>query len=203
MSAALPDRGQTRRLGISGTRGVVGRCRDFSRTALADWGWLPDSGSGSSRESEPSSYGTHGDTDASYGGLDRDSAPDLDVDFGHDLGRDFGQDFDMDLDEDFDWDDERRAVAEDVLMVVSELVTNACLHAGGPTQLVLHCTAERLRIEVTDASPVPPRPRPRADPALPGGHGLVVLGRLARAWGSVPSGSGKAVWAEIAAPRRR
>nr|WP_242339243.1 ATP-binding protein [Streptomyces formicae] len=97
--------------------------------------------------------------------------------------------------------DERLAVAEDVLMVVSELVTNACLHTEGPQELVLHCTPERLRIEVSDASPVPPRPRPHADPALPGGHGLVVLGRLARAWGSVPRGTGKTVWAEIAAPR--
>ncbi|WP_311137544.1 ATP-binding protein [Streptomyces sp. I6] len=102
-----------------------------------------------------------------------------------------------------DWDEERRAVAEDVLMVVSELVTNACLHAGGPLELVLDCTPERLRIEVSDASPQAPRPRPHPDPAVPGGHGLVVLGRLARAWGSVPRDSGKTVWAEVAAPVRR
>ena len=32
---------------------------------------------------------------------------------------------------------DRRAAAEDVLLVVSELVTNACLHAGGPEELRL------------------------------------------------------------------
>ncbi|MEU6705018.1 ATP-binding protein [Streptomyces wuyuanensis] len=170
MSAALPQQGQTRRLGIAGTRGVVGRCRDFSATALADWEWLPP------------------------GGLARppEDFPPGDDPYAWDTSTDTGP----------DWDEERRAVAEDVLMVVSELVTNACLHAGGPLELVLNCTSERLRIEVSDASPVPPRPRPHADPAVPGGHGLVVLGRLSRAWGSVPRDSGKTVWAEVAASRR-
>ncbi|MGW7369669.1 ATP-binding protein [Streptomyces sp. NPDC054841] len=169
MSAALPAQGQTRRLVLSGSRGVVGRCRDFSRAALADWDWLPPGDA-----AQPPYGGAYDDPYA------WDEAPDGPA----------------------DRDAERRAVAEDVLMVVSELVTNACLHAGGPLELVLHCTAERLRVEVTDASPVAPRPRPHADPATPGGHGLIVLGRLARAWGSVPRGPGKAVWAEIAAPRR-
>ncbi|MFE3328913.1 ATP-binding protein [Streptomyces sp. NPDC059176] len=172
MSAALPARGQTRRLLLSGTRGVVGRCRDFSRTALADWDWLPPEDRLPDGGAHPPCGGTAGDPFA----------------------------WDEDLDAPTDWDDERRAVAEDVLMVVSEMVTNACLHAGGPLELVLHCTVERLRIEVSDASPVPPTPRPQADPAVPGGHGLVVLGRLARSWGSQPRGTGKTVWAEIAAP---
>lgn len=32
---------------------------------------------------------------------------------------------------------ERELAIEDVLLVVSEAVTNACLHAGGPTELVI------------------------------------------------------------------
>ncbi|GLF96990.1 ATP-binding protein [Streptomyces yaizuensis] len=88
----------------------------------------------------------------------------------------------------------------DALLLVSELVTNACLHAGGPTELVLRYTPELLRIEVADGSPRPPAPRPRAI-ALPGGHGLVVLERLALRWGSEPrDGGGKAVWAELTPP---
>ncbi|CAM5303150.1 ATPase [Streptomyces avidinii] len=91
--------------------------------------------------------------------------------------------------------------AEDALLLVSEMVANACMHAGGPTSLLLRCTPERLRIEVTDRSPVQPVARPRADPSLPGGHGLLIVERLARQWGSEPvAGDGKCVWVEIDAP---
>ncbi|MFE7561632.1 ATP-binding protein [Kitasatospora sp. NPDC057500] len=98
-------------------------------------------------------------------------------------------------------DDERVAVFEDVLLMVSELVTNACLHApGGPSELRLRWDTLRLRVEVVDASPEPPRLRPSADPGRPGGHGLRVVDRLARAWGSRPEGAGKSVWLEVPSP---
>ncbi|MFE7131225.1 ATP-binding protein [Streptomyces sp. NPDC057638] len=86
--------------------------------------------------------------------------------------------------------------AGDVLLVVSELVTNACLHAGGPTGLVLRQLSDGVRVEVADRSPEPPRVRAR-DAGRPGGHGLVVLERLARSWGWAPTADGKAVWAEL------
>ncbi|MFJ3221274.1 ATP-binding protein [Kitasatospora sp. NPDC086801] len=95
----------------------------------------------------------------------------------------------------------RLAVAEDVLLMVSELVTNACLYApGGPRELRLSWDGARLRVEVSDASPVPPRLRPFADPGRPGGHGLRVVDRLARDWGCLPEGEGKLVWLEVASP---
>ncbi|MER6212748.1 ATP-binding protein [Streptomyces sp. NPDC001272] len=130
---------QTRRLVLGGaTAGVVTRCRDFTRRALADWSWAP---------------GTEAE--------------------------------------------------EDVLLLVSELVTNACLHAGGPRELVLRYGPEdRLRVEVTDGSPDLPRPRPAHDPARPGGHGLVLLDHLARAWGCAllaDGRPGKTVWLELPA----
>ncbi|MEU9372509.1 ATP-binding protein [Streptomyces sp. NPDC048255] len=106
---------------------------------------------------------------------------------------------------DWQWQARPEAV-EDVLLLVSEVVTNACLHAGGPRELVLRHTPERLRVEVSDDSPESPRRRPPGDRALPGGHGLIVLERLARNWGSVPSGSGrpgKTVWLEVPARSRR
>ncbi|MGA5820346.1 ATP-binding protein [Kitasatospora sp. NPDC094028] len=101
-------------------------------------------------------------------------------------------------------DAEQQAVAEDVLLMVSELVTNACLHApGGPRELRLDWNGRRLRVEVLDDSPVPPELRRHADPGFPGGHGLRVVDRLARAWGSVPEGGGKRVWLEVPSPLDR
>ncbi|MFD7078897.1 ATP-binding protein [Streptomyces sp. NPDC059918] len=93
----------------------------------------------------------------------------------------------------------RSELVDDALLLVSEVIANACLHAGGPTSLVLRCTVERLRIEVTDRSPSPPRTRRPADPSRPGGHGLLIVERLGRNWGWNPAvaGSGKCVWVEI------
>ncbi|MFC7797036.1 ATP-binding protein [Streptomyces cinereoruber] len=95
---------------------------------------------------------------------------------------------------------------EDVLLLVSEVVTNACLHAGGPEEFVLRHERGHLRVEVSDLSPEPPRPRAPRSPALPGGHGLMVLDRLAGAWGYEtrgPGAAGKVVWLEISLPPGR
>ncbi|MEV0531844.1 ATP-binding protein [Kitasatospora sp. NPDC050463] len=101
-------------------------------------------------------------------------------------------------------DEERRAVAQDVLVMVSELVTNACLHAsGGPRELRLGWDGVLLRVEVVDLSPVAPVLRRPAHPGRPGGYGLRVVDRLARAWGSLPEGEGKAVWLEVLTPPAR
>ncbi|MEV0533591.1 ATP-binding protein [Kitasatospora sp. NPDC050463] len=102
------------------------------------------------------------------------------------------------------FDEEQLAAADDVLLMVSELVANACLHTpGGPTELRLSWDGTLLRVEVTDASPEPPRPVLHADPGRPGGHGLRVVDRLARAWGSLPEGTGKLVWLEVPSPLGR
>ncbi|WP_234352130.1 hypothetical protein [Streptomyces sp. NRRL F-6492] len=55
-------------------------------------------------------------------------------------------------------------------------------------------------MEVADLSAEPPRPRAPRSPALPGGHGLMVLDKLAGAWGYRARGSGtpgKVVWLEV------
>ncbi|MCX5200793.1 ATP-binding protein [Streptomyces sp. NBC_00237] len=100
---------------------------------------------------------------------------------------------------------DRRAAAEDVLLVVSELVTNACLHAEGPDSLRVASDGKVLRLEVTDRSGGEPAPRTPHRAGRPGGHGMFIVQRLCLDWGvarvsedsAVP---GKTVWAELAVP---
>ncbi|WP_407706149.1 ATP-binding protein [Streptomyces yaizuensis] len=97
---------------------------------------------------------------------------------------------------------DRRAAAEDVLLVVSELVTNACLHAEGPEELRVGCDGKVLRLEVTDRGAGQPAPRTPHRAGRPGGHGMFIVQRLCLDWGvvRVPGAPGKTVWAELAAP---
>lgn len=95
---------------------------------------------------------------------------------------------------------ERLDVAEDILLMVSELVTNACLHAGGPRELVLCRSPDGIRVEVSDDSPDPPVLRTTRPRSEPGGQGLLVVDRLSVAWGCVPAARGKTVWMEVPPP---
>ncbi|MEU6068413.1 MULTISPECIES: ATP-binding protein [Streptomyces] len=97
---------------------------------------------------------------------------------------------------------DQRAAAEDVLLVVSELVTNACLHAEGPEDLFLARDNKVIRIEVTDRGTGQPAPRTPHRAGRPGGHGMFIVQRLCLDWGVVrtPGVSGKTVWAELGAP---
>ncbi|MFD6290730.1 ATP-binding protein [Streptomyces sp. NPDC060205] len=97
---------------------------------------------------------------------------------------------------------DRRAAAEDVLLVVSELVTNACLHAEGPDELWISCENKVLRIEVSDRGAGQPAPRTPHRAGRPGGHGMFIVQRLCLDWGVIRAEgvAGKTVWAELGAP---
>ncbi|MEU6810805.1 ATP-binding protein [Streptomyces sp. NPDC046831] len=97
---------------------------------------------------------------------------------------------------------DQRAAAEDVLLVVSELVTNACLHAEGPDQLEITCDNKVIRVEVSDRGAGQPAPRTPHRAGRPGGHGMFIVERLCLDWGVVraPGVVGKKVWAELGAP---
>ena len=97
-------------------------------------------------------------------------------------------------------DQDRQEAAQDVLLLVSELVANACVHTSGPTELTLSRTPERLRIEVGDQGRALPVPRRRQRPGRPGGHGLLIVDRLSTRWGVEQREHGKAVWVEVSAP---
>lgn len=90
-------------------------------------------------------------------------------------------------------------LVDDVVLAVSELLSNAVQHAGGVLELVVTANPGRLRVEVLDASGQRPVLRSE-EPTRPGGHGLRVVSRLASRWGATDVGDGKAVWAELDLP---
>lgn len=86
---------------------------------------------------------------------------------------------------------------DDVLLVVSELVTNAVLHGHGDIDVRMTCDTRTVRGAVTDAGRgFDGRPR-RPDPRRIGGHGLHIVGRVAEQWGL--SEGTTSVWFEIRA----
>ncbi|MDJ0385062.1 ATP-binding protein [Streptomyces sp. G-G2] len=95
-----------------------------------------------------------------------------------------------------DWGWEHNQTTEDALLVVSELLTNASLHAGGCEELVL-TVGDSLRIEVFDAERTAMPVTRVARRGSPGGHGLHIVERLSDRWGAQAHATGKAVWAEI------
>ncbi|GAA2449318.1 ATP-binding protein [Streptomyces sp. NPDC051041] len=66
-----------------------------------------------------------------------------------------------------------------VLLVVSELVTNADRHSDGPYILELEGTGASVKVSVYDSSAALPRAFPR-DPERIGRHGLEIVKALAR-----------------------
>ncbi|MEU3693203.1 ATP-binding protein [Streptomyces narbonensis] len=91
-----------------------------------------------------------------------------------------------------------QVAAEDALLLVSEVVTNAFAHGGVAYELRLDRADRRLRVQVSDTSPARPRPRGPHQADGTSGHGLYLLERLSAAWGWARRGEGKAVWFEVA-----
>jgi signal transduction histidine kinase len=87
----------------------------------------------------------------------------------------------------------------DVVLVVSELVSNALRHTATIPVIRLTGDALRLRVEVEDGSPVLPRARLSA---TVGGWGLQLVQHLTTAWGAHHEGGGKVVWCEMTAAAR-
>ena len=94
------------------------------------------------------------------------------------------------------------SVAADAGLVVSELVSNAVMHATGPIHLAVSVEAI-LRVEVLDGDNRVERVvLRRLDAGTPGGRGLQIVNTLAESWGTIPHKDGKAVWAELKLPGR-
>ncbi|MEV7125393.1 ATP-binding protein [Streptomyces sp. NPDC093260] len=92
-------------------------------------------------------------------------------------------------------------LAETLVLLVSELVTNAVVHTGCPAVLRLclpgaAAEAATVRLEVADASTRAPVPRCADDDAT-GGRGLALVDGLADRWGWSAEGAGKRIWCEL------
>lgn len=117
-------------------------------------------------------------------------------------------------------------LAETLILLISELVTNAVVHTGCPAVLRMRFPAQTgtpgggsdgdgsaepsegkgpglgtVRVEVADASARAPRQR-RADEESTNGRGLELVDGLADRWGWQPEGAGKRIWCEIDRGRR-
>lgn len=98
-----------------------------------------------------------------------------------------------------------REVLERVRLVVSELLTNAIgraeLDVGDKVDLLVVVGDDVVHIEVTDQGRGldAPAPEPESGPDLgvEGGFGLLIVDRLARAWGVEHDGGRTRVWAEL------
>ncbi|MFG2501802.1 ATP-binding protein [Streptomyces sp. NPDC048441] len=111
-------------------------------------------------------------------------------------------------------------LAETLILLISELVTNAVVHTGCPAVLRMRlpdfldaaeaaeeAAAEAagagsaagtgtVRVEVADASACPPAPR-HADGGETNGRGLELVDGLADRWGWQTEGVGKSIWCEV------
>ncbi|MBD0688926.1 SpoIIE family protein phosphatase [Streptomyces sp. CBMA123] len=83
-------------------------------------------------------------------------------------------------------------------LLTSELITNALVHAGSPTQLRLFCD-QVLTVEVADRESGTPRMR-EARTEDEGGRGIHLVNELAHRWGSRRTADGKVVWFELELP---
>lgn len=103
-----------------------------------------------------------------------------------------------------------RRSADEAILLTSELVTNAVVHAGTTLELTVRLVDDDLEIVVADR--VPQRALPKAGPLRVtlspgadvhrGGLGLALAATVADAWGVSYSRNDKAVWFRLAVDER-
>jgi anti-sigma regulatory factor (Ser/Thr protein kinase) len=85
---------------------------------------------------------------------------------------------------------------ERVLLLTSELVTNAYRHAGSDTRVSIRSDGECIRVEVRDAGTGDVEIRP-LDVNRTDGRGLHIVDALADRWGHHSGRDGTVVWFEL------
>jgi len=89
-------------------------------------------------------------------------------------------------------------LVDDAVLLTSELVTNAVVHAGTQVQVTCKLAASAVEVVVRDSHPARMVPGPDHDDATPAerthGRGLLLPSALASAWGVSYGAEAKAVW---------
>jgi anti-sigma regulatory factor (Ser/Thr protein kinase) len=93
-------------------------------------------------------------------------------------------------------DGQAASSADDAVLMISELVTNAVRHARTRLQLSVSIVEQTLRVEVSDDEPTLPM-APAPEHHATSGRGLRIVDNLADHWGIIPSTHGKTVWFEL------
>lgn len=101
--------------------------------------------------------------------------------------------------ETLDVDGRAGAHADVAQLLVSELVTNAIVHARSEVGLTVSVTEELVRVEISDQNPHPPTQR-AYDRGATTGRGLALLRALATRFGVVATAEGKVVWFTLGGP---
>jgi serine phosphatase RsbU (regulator of sigma subunit)/anti-sigma regulatory factor (Ser/Thr protein kinase) len=101
------------------------------------------------------------------------------------------------------------SLADDAVLLVSELVANAVQHAGTDLEVSCKLAAGTLEVTVTDRHPARALPEPPLAGGSPSadaimdserGRGLMLPSALASAWGVTYTGSAKTVWFRLGLP---
>lgn len=94
-------------------------------------------------------------------------------------------------------EDRSPEIVETAVLLTSEIVTNALVHAADGATLVIEANGTSARIEVLDPGHPTYLAPLEVDPWSEHGRGLAIVDRLASAWGVEARGYGKAVWFEL------
>jgi anti-sigma regulatory factor (Ser/Thr protein kinase) len=86
---------------------------------------------------------------------------------------------------------------DDARLLLTELVTNAVVHARSPLAVSISRQQSTLRLAVRDQSTAQPTVRDETSSAPWGGWGLPIVAALSSDWGVETTSGGKTVWAEL------
>ncbi|GHJ38468.1 SpoIIE family protein phosphatase [Streptomyces sp. TS71-3] len=101
------------------------------------------------------------------------------------------------------------ALLDDLELLITEVVTNALVHADTEVDVRLREYPDHVRVEVRDSDPRSPillanlGPGEAGDAEAESGRGMLIVDALASAWGSSPAGRGKTTWFELGVEQRQ